>query len=101
MCIRDRDRVWRKRNHNELYAKYNDITVVLFAKINRLRWVEHVQRMDDERKAKRIMKHKPIGKRKFGRPKNRWLDQVGSDARKLRCLLYTSVPAAALTVRAV
>ena len=39
--------------------------------------------MDDGRPAKRIMKHKPIGKRKIGRPKNRWLNQVGSDARKL------------------
>ena len=29
--------------------------------------------MDDERAAKRVMKHKPVGKRKIGRPKNRWL----------------------------
>ena len=29
------------------------------------------------------MKPKPIRKRKIGRPKNRWLDQVSSDERKL------------------
>lgn len=39
--------------------------------------------MDGERTPKRIMKHKPIGKRKIGRLKNRWLGQVGSDERKL------------------
>ena len=48
---------------------------------------QHVQRMDDESTAKRIMKHKLIGKRKIKRPKNRWLDQVGSDARKLSELM--------------
>ena len=47
------------------------------------KWAGHVQRMDDERMVKIIMKHKPIGKRKIERPKNRWLDQVGSDARNL------------------
>ena len=55
------DGVWRKRNNNELYAKYNDIIVVRFAKINRLRWAGYIQTMDDERTAKIIMKHKPIG----------------------------------------
>ena len=66
-----RDGAWGKKNYNELYPKYSDITIVRFAKINRSRWAGHVQRTNDERTAKGIMKHKKVGKRKVGRPKNR------------------------------
>ena len=32
---------------------------------------------------KRIMNHETVGKRKIGRPRTRWLDQVGRDAVRL------------------
>jgi hypothetical protein len=43
----------------------------------------HVRRMDEEALPRRIMCVAPRGKRKTGRPKARWREEVGKDARML------------------
>ena len=47
-----------------------------------LRWAGHVQRMAEDRIPKRVMNYLPMGRRK-GRPRTRWLDQVGKEAMRL------------------
>jgi hypothetical protein len=39
--------------------------------------------MDEEARTRRIMYVTPIGKRKTGRPKARWREEFGKDARML------------------
>jgi hypothetical protein len=38
-------------------------------------WKEHVERMQDDRLPKLVLKYHPVGKRSRGRPKNRRKDQ--------------------------
>jgi len=39
-------------------------------------WLQHVQRMDINRLPKQGLKHKPKGRRKIGRSRKRWRDQL-------------------------
>jgi hypothetical protein len=39
---------------------------------DRNRWKDHINRMEDHRLPKQIMKYKPKGKRDVGRPMKRW-----------------------------
>jgi hypothetical protein len=75
--------VWRRRNNAELYGLYQDVSVVKFIKINRLRWLGHLFRMDDLELPKRVLFSDPVGRRSVGRPKLRWLDDVVADCRAL------------------
>jgi hypothetical protein len=52
-------------------------------RIARLRWAGHVERMDENCMSRRLMYVQPEGLRKVGRPRARWRDYVGEDARML------------------
>ena len=58
---------------------YEDVDIISFIKLSRLRWIGHVNRMDKERKVYNIFYNQPQGTRVRGRPKNRWMDCVLSD----------------------
>jgi len=40
------------------------------------KWLQHVQRMDTNRKPKQVLQYKPRGRRNIGRPGKRWRDQL-------------------------
>jgi hypothetical protein len=44
----------------------------------------HVMRMDDKRTSKRILEWKPAGTRIRGRPKKRWIEDIGEDMQIMR-----------------
>jgi transcription termination factor 2 len=48
-------------------------------KARRISWIGHVERMEDSRMPKRVMREKIYAKRRIGRPKVRWLDNVHQD----------------------
>jgi hypothetical protein len=39
-------------------------------------WLQHVKRMDTNRRSKQALKYRPKGKRSIGRPRKRWKDQL-------------------------
>ena len=50
--------VWRSRFNDELYDIYNDVPVVRRIKTQRLRWLGHIQRMNDNDVPKKILEAK-------------------------------------------
>ena len=67
-----------------MYQLYNEPDVVKFIKINRLRWLGHVLRMNEELVPLKLLNTNPDGNRRPGIPKTRWKDAVESDLKALR-----------------
>jgi hypothetical protein len=57
--------------------------IVRFINSQRIRWLGHVERMEDSAMTKRMLKGRLYSKRRKGRPKKRWLDDVESDLKKM------------------
>ena len=55
----------------------DDADIVRFIKAQRIKWLGHIQRMDQERP---VMK--PMGTRPVGRPRQRWQEDVMEDIKK-------------------
>jgi hypothetical protein len=66
--------VWRLRYSEELNTLLKEKDIVSFIKSQRIRWLGHVERMEDNAMTKRMLK---------GRPRMRWLDDVESDLKKM------------------
>jgi hypothetical protein len=61
---------------------YGDLDIVSFIRINRLRRIGHVNRMDNKRMVYQVFANQPQGRWPKGRPKSRWWVCVYSDIRK-------------------
>jgi hypothetical protein len=53
-------------------------------KARRISWISDIERMEDSRMPKRVMREKIYTRRKRGRPKVRWLGNVQEDLREMR-----------------
>jgi hypothetical protein len=74
--------LWRIRRNDELEDIILGENIVRFIKIQRIRWLGHVERMQDTAIPKK-MYGKLHATRRRGRPKKRWLDDVSTDLRKM------------------
>ena len=74
--------VWRIRSNRELQALYNDIDIIADIKARRVEWLGHVYRMDTNRAPKVVLDAKLDSKRRRGRPKTRWINDVENDLRR-------------------
>ena len=54
----------------------NEPNIVQTTKINRLRWLGYVQRMEQTHVPTKLLNEHPEGKRRAGRLKRRWRDAV-------------------------
>ena len=69
---------WRK-----LHNHYGNADIIRTLKSRRLRWAGHVARMEDGRRAQKLLVGKPEGKRPRGRPKMRWEDNIIRDLKEV------------------
>jgi hypothetical protein len=76
--------VWRIRRNEELRELYKAPDLVADIKSKQLEWLGHVIRMDQRRVVKKIFDSKPERRRKVGRLRLRWLDDVENDLRVMK-----------------
>jgi hypothetical protein len=72
---------WRILTNKEIYASVKNPTITETVRLNRLRWFGHVQRMEQNRTAERVLYMNLGTTRLRGRPRNRWQDEVREDGR--------------------
>jgi hypothetical protein len=75
--------VWRIRYNEELNTLLKGEDVVRFIKSQIIRWLGHVERMEANAMPKRMLKGRLYSKRRKGRRRMRWLDDVESDFKNM------------------
>ena len=57
-------------------------SVLDYIRYKQLNWYSHMQRMDQERLPRRILERCPPGRRRKGRPRNSWMQEVTTGMRE-------------------
>ena len=57
--------------------------IVRFIKGQRIKWLGHIQRMDQARSTRKLLGWKPMGAKPVGRSRQRWQEDVMEDLKKL------------------
>ena len=52
-------------------------------KSRRLRWADHLARMEEGKNVFKILTDKPVGKRTVGRPRRRWKENIRMDLKEI------------------
>jgi len=76
---------WRRLHTLELSDLYASPNIVRVIKSRRMRWAGHVACMGEEREAYNFLVGKPEGKRPMGRPRRRWVNNIGMDLQEVGC----------------
>jgi hypothetical protein len=66
------DNIWRIQNNMEIDKLIQGVDIVRFIKAQRIKWLGHIQRMDQARPTRKLLDSKPMGTRPIGRPRQRW-----------------------------
>lgn len=81
-----RNDVWAIRTNKEIEELYKEPNISNVIKAQRLRWLGHVQRMPNFRLPKIILNSSIGGRKRRGRPRTRWKNEVEKDMRQLKIL---------------
>ena len=73
---RDTNGKWRRLHNEEHYSLYHSPKIVRVIKSRRLRWADHVTRMEEGRSAFKVLTGTPTGRIVLGRPGLRWEDNI-------------------------
>jgi len=58
--------------------------IVRFTKAHRIKWLGHIQRMDQVRPTRKLLDWKSMGTRSVRRSRQRWQEDVVEDLKKLK-----------------
>jgi hypothetical protein len=75
---------WRKRHNKELKQVFGDLDILSFVRISRLKWIGHVNRMENKRTVSQVFNNNPQESRPRGRPRNRCWNCVQTDIKKCK-----------------
>jgi hypothetical protein len=78
------DNMWRIRSNMEIDKLIKGADIVRFIKAQRIKWLQHIQRMDQARPTRKLLDWKPMGTRPIERPRQRWQKNVMEDRKKLK-----------------
>ena len=78
------DNIWRIRSNIEIDKLIQGADIQTFIKAQTIKWLEHIQRMDQARPTRKLLDWKPMGTRPIGRPRQRWQEDVMEDLKKLK-----------------
>ena len=67
----------------ELHSLYRPPNTVRVIKSIRLRWGDHVARMEEDRRAFKILTGKPTRKRPLGKPRHRWENNIRNNLKEI------------------
>jgi hypothetical protein len=70
---------WRKFHNEELRDLYSSPSIIRIIKSRRMRWASHVARMGEMWNAYRLLVTKLKGKRRLGRSRRIWVDNIRMD----------------------
>jgi hypothetical protein len=70
------------RTNEEEYRIYQELDWVTIIKTSKLKWLDHVKRMEDHREPKRALQIISGDRRRKGKPRERCLDDVEDDFMK-------------------
>jgi hypothetical protein len=84
----DTDNIWRIRNNMEIGKLTEGADIVRFIKVQRIKWLGHIQRMDRARPTRKLLDWKPTGTRPVGRPRQRWQEDIMKDLKKLKVKIW-------------
>ncbi|KAI5646595.1 hypothetical protein NE865_01529 [Phthorimaea operculella] len=82
--VKNEDGIWRIRKNKEIEDIVREPNIIGESKAARLRWLGHVERMEEDRAVKKAYLGRPMGKRPVGRPRYRWTDEVIKDLHALQ-----------------
>jgi len=76
---------WSRLHNEKLNDLYSSPKIVRVIKSRRMRWAEHVARIDEEKGVYRVLVGKPEGKRPLGKTRNRWVDNIRTGLQEVGC----------------
>jgi len=74
---------WKSRTNRELKEMSRGENIVKWIKGQRISWLGHLERMEEDRMPKKIFTQEVEGTKRRGRPRKRWKEEVERDLQVL------------------
>jgi hypothetical protein len=71
--------VWERRSNKEILELYGQQSISNVARVQSMRWLGHVARVNDDIPTKQALMRGITGRRKRGRPRSQWIQMVEGD----------------------
>jgi len=81
--VLDEDGEWKSRTNRELEKLNKGKNIVKWIKRQRIIWLGHLERMEEDRMPKKIFTQELEGTRQTGRPRKGWREEVERDLQVL------------------
>jgi ribosomal protein S28E/S33 len=82
------DSVWKIRNNMGIDKLTEGADTVRYIKVQRIKWLGHIQRLYQARPTRKLLDWKPMGTRRVGKPRQRWQEDVMEDLKKLKVKIW-------------